>query len=170
MARSVVWAQAVDSRDKPGHDVRGNPQVSAEAIWAGSCPQPPCPPAHARSTIPSVALEVGDVALARRLAGPKGAGGKLMPTIKVNDITMNYETQGAGEPLVLIPYLAADNACYAFQVADYAKHFACISVDRRGAGESEKPQTTYSTELFADDIAAFMQTIGVEGAHVSGLS
>ncbi|HUI19037.1 MAG TPA: alpha/beta hydrolase [Alphaproteobacteria bacterium] len=93
-----------------------------------------------------------------------------MPKIKVNDITMNYERQGSGEPLVLIPYLAADNACYAFQVADYAKHFTCISLDPRGAGESDKPAGSYSTELFADDVAAFMQAIGVASAHVSGLS
>jgi pimeloyl-ACP methyl ester carboxylesterase len=93
-----------------------------------------------------------------------------MPKVKANGITMNYEQQGSGEPLVLIPYLAADNACYAFQVADYAKAFTCISVDPRGAGESDKPAGTYSMELFADDIAAFMQAIGVERAHVSGLS
>ena len=93
-----------------------------------------------------------------------------MPKVQANGITINYEQQGNGEPLLLIPYLAADNACYAFQVADYAKRFTCISVDPRGAGESDKPQATYSTELFADDIAAFMQTIGLEGAHVSGLS
>src|SRR5271157_4567356 len=93
-----------------------------------------------------------------------------MPKIKVNDITVNYESQGTGEPLVLIPYLAADNACYAFQVADYAKHFTCISLDPRGAGETDKPAGTYSTELFADDVAGFMQAIGVERAHVSGVS
>jgi 3-oxoadipate enol-lactonase len=93
-----------------------------------------------------------------------------MPKVKVNDITMNYEQQGSGEPLVLIPYLAADNACYAFQVADYAKHFTCISLDPRGAGETDKPEGTYSTELFADDVAGFMQAIGVERAHVSGVS
>ena len=93
-----------------------------------------------------------------------------MPKVKVNDITMNYESQGSGEPLVLIPYLAADHACYAFQVADYAKHFTCISVDPRGAGETDKPAGAYSTAMFADDIAAFMQAIGVERAHVSGLS
>jgi pimeloyl-ACP methyl ester carboxylesterase len=93
-----------------------------------------------------------------------------MPKVKVNDITINYESQGTGEPLVLIPYLAADNACYAFQVADYAKHFTCISLDPRGAGESDKPDGTYSTELFADDVAGFMQAIGVEKAHVSGVS
>jgi len=89
---------------------------------------------------------------------------------KVNDITMNYEQQGTGEPLILIPYLAADNACYAFQVADYAKQFTCISIDPRGAGETDKPAGNYSTELFADDVAAFMQAIGVERAHISGLS
>jgi pimeloyl-ACP methyl ester carboxylesterase len=93
-----------------------------------------------------------------------------MPKIKVKDITMNYERQGSGEPLILIPYLAADNACYAFQVADYAKHFTCISIDPRGAGETDKPAGTYSTELFADDVAAFMQAIGIERAHVTGLS
>jgi pimeloyl-ACP methyl ester carboxylesterase len=93
-----------------------------------------------------------------------------MPKVKVNDITINYESQGSGEPLVLIPYLAADNACYAFQVADYAKHFTCISLDPRGAGESDKPDGVYSTELFADDVAAFMAAIGVEKAHVSGVS
>ena len=93
-----------------------------------------------------------------------------MPKIRVNDITMNYEQQGKGEPLVLIPYLAADNACYAFQVAEYAKHFTCISLDPRGAGETDKPAGTYGTPLFADDVAAFMQAIGIDRAHVSGLS
>jgi len=93
-----------------------------------------------------------------------------MPKVKANGITINYESQGAGEPLVLIPYLAADNACYAFQVADYAKRFTCISLDPRGAGESDKPDGVYSMELFADDVAAFMAAIGVERAHVSGVS
>ncbi len=93
-----------------------------------------------------------------------------MAKVKVNDITMNYDLQGAGEPLLLIPYLAADNACYAFQLADYAKHFTCISVDPRGAGESDKPAGTYSTELFADDAAAFMRAIGIDQVHVAGLS
>jgi pimeloyl-ACP methyl ester carboxylesterase len=62
-----------------------------------------------------------------------------MPTVSANGITLNDETSGEGEPLLLIPYLAADQACYAFQVADYAKEFRCISVDPRGAGLSDKP-------------------------------
>ena len=93
-----------------------------------------------------------------------------MPRIKVNDITMNYDQQGTGEPLILIPYLAADWACYAFQVAEYAKHFTCISLDLRGMGGSDQPAGVYTTELFADDVAAFMEVMGIAKAHVAGLS
>jgi pimeloyl-ACP methyl ester carboxylesterase len=93
-----------------------------------------------------------------------------MPKIKANNISINYDRQGSGEPLILIPFLAIDYACYAFQVAEYAKHFTCFSIDLRGTGESDKPEGVYSTELFADDVAAFMQAVGIPSAHISGLS
>jgi pimeloyl-ACP methyl ester carboxylesterase len=93
-----------------------------------------------------------------------------MPKVKANNITMDYDQQGTGDPLILIPYLSADHACYAFQVADYAKHFTCISLDIRGKGESDKPEGVYSTELYADDVAAFMQAAGIQKAHIFGLS
>ena len=54
-----------------------------------------------------------------------------MPVVQANGIDVYYEVQGEGEPLVLIPYLAADQACYAFQVADYAKSFTCFTVNLR---------------------------------------
>jgi 3-oxoadipate enol-lactonase len=93
-----------------------------------------------------------------------------MPTVQANGIDVYYEVQGTGEPMVLIPYLAINQACYAFQVADYAKHFTCYTVDLRGAGLSGKPEGTYTTELFADDVAAFMQAVNVDRAHIAGLS
>jgi len=93
-----------------------------------------------------------------------------MPVVRANDIDIYYEVTGEGEPLVLIPYLAADQACYAFQVAEYAKHFTCFTVDLRGAGLTDKPEGTYTTELLADDVAAFMRAAGIDRAHVSGLS
>src|SRR5713101_10023038 len=93
-----------------------------------------------------------------------------VPKVKANNLTMNYDQQGTGEPLILIPYLTADHACYAFQVAQYAKHFTCISLDLRGTGESDAPNGAYSTEFLADDVAAFMRELGIPKAHVSGLS
>jgi len=93
-----------------------------------------------------------------------------MPKVTANGITMHYEQQGAGEPLILIPYLAADHACYAFQVPEYARHFTTISVDLRGTGESDKPSGAYTTEVLADDVAGFMHAMGIARAHVAGLS
>jgi len=93
-----------------------------------------------------------------------------MPVVQANGIDVYYEVQGDGEPLVLIPYLAADQACYAFQVADYAREYTCYTVDLRGAGLSGKPEGSYSTELLADDVAAFMEAAGIERGHVAGLS
>ena len=89
-----------------------------------------------------------------------------MPMVQANGIDVYYEVQGEGEPLVMIPYLAADQACYAFQVADYAKHFSCYTVDLRGAGRSSKPHGTYSTQLLADDVAAFMDAAALDRAHI----
>jgi len=93
-----------------------------------------------------------------------------MPKVKANNRTLNYDRQGSGDPMVLIPFLTADHACYAFQVPEYSKHFTCFSVDLRGTGESDATKGDYSIEDLADDIAAFMQAANIQKAHISGLS
>jgi pimeloyl-ACP methyl ester carboxylesterase len=93
-----------------------------------------------------------------------------MPKISVDGLTINYDVQGEGEPLLLIPYLSADHACYAFQLPAYTEHFSCIALDLPGTGESDKPAGPYSTEVYADQVAAFLGAIGVEQAHVAGVS
>ena len=93
-----------------------------------------------------------------------------MPNATVRDIAMHYEIEGSGDPLVLIPYLAADHACYAFQTPEYAKHFSCVAVDLRGAGLTDKPAGPYSTEQSADDVAGLLDALGIERAHVAGVS
>ena len=93
-----------------------------------------------------------------------------MPQVEVEGLTINYEVQGEGEPLLLIPYTSADHACYAFQLPSYIEHFSCIAVDLPGSGESDKPAGPYSTVGYADQVAAFLGAIGVEKAHVGGVS
>jgi pimeloyl-ACP methyl ester carboxylesterase len=93
-----------------------------------------------------------------------------MPRVEVNGITINYEVQGEGEPLLLIPYTSADHACYAFQLPAYTQHFSCIAIDLPGSGESDKPPGPYSTDAYADQVAAFLEAIEVERAHVAGMS
>ena len=52
-----------------------------------------------------------------------------MPQIAVDGLTINYEVQGEGEPLLLIPYTSADHACWAFQLPAYTEHFSCIALE-----------------------------------------
>ena len=93
-----------------------------------------------------------------------------MPTATVRDIAMHYETEGSGDPLILIPYLSADHACYAFQTPEYSKHFTCVAIDLRGAGTTDKPAGPYSTEQMADDVAGLMEALDIDRAHVAGVS
>jgi pimeloyl-ACP methyl ester carboxylesterase len=93
-----------------------------------------------------------------------------MPRVDVNGVSINYAVEGEGEPLLLIPYLAADHACYAFQLPAYTAQFQCISVDLPGSGESDMPAGPYSTDGYADQMAGFLDGIGVERAHVAGVS
>jgi len=93
-----------------------------------------------------------------------------MPQIDVDGLKINYDVQGDGAPLLLIPYLAADHACYAFQLPAYTEHLSCIAVDLPGSGESDKPPGPYSTETYADQLSAFLGAIGIERAHVAGVS
>src|SRR5437763_5564859 len=92
-----------------------------------------------------------------------------MPQVEVDGLTISYEVQGEGEPLLLIPYTSADHACYAFQLPSYTEHFSCIAVDLPGSGESDKPAEPYSTEGYADQVAGFLGAIGVDNAHVAGV-
>jgi pimeloyl-ACP methyl ester carboxylesterase len=93
-----------------------------------------------------------------------------MPQVDVDGLTINYDVQGEGEPLLLIHYTSADHACWAFQLPAYTEHFSCIALDLPGAGESDKPPGPYSTDGQADQVAAFLGAIGIEQAHVAGMS
>src|SRR4051794_30311990 len=93
-----------------------------------------------------------------------------MPQVDADGLKINYDVQGDGEPLLLIPYTSADHACYAFQLPAYTEHFSCIAVDLPGSGESDKPAGPYSTDGYADQLAAFLGAIGIEQAHVAGMS
>jgi pimeloyl-ACP methyl ester carboxylesterase len=96
--------------------------------------------------------------------------GVEVPLTTVDGLAINYDIQGEGDPLLLIPYLSADHACYAFQLPAYTEHFTCIAIDLPGTGASDKPPGPYSTEAYAEQIAGFLGAIGVESAHIAGVS
>ena len=88
----------------------------------------------------------------------------------INGVKLCYEICGEGYPLLLIHGFGAKKETWIAQVPELSKHFKVISLDNRGAGKSERPDTTYTMEVFADDINTLMEHLGIDKAHIAGWS
>jgi 3-oxoadipate enol-lactonase len=93
-----------------------------------------------------------------------------MPKIKVNDIYVNYEVKGNGQPLVFIHGLGSSGRDWELQVQEFSKNYQVITFDLRGHGQSDKPREPYSMSLFASDTVGLLKALGIKSAHVVGLS
>jgi 3-oxoadipate enol-lactonase len=93
-----------------------------------------------------------------------------MSMAKVGANELFYETHGDGDPLLLIMGLAADSTAWLFQVPEFARHYRTIVFDNRGVGRSAKPRGPYTIHEMADDAAGLLDVIGVERAHLVGVS
>jgi len=93
-----------------------------------------------------------------------------MPKIQVNDINLFYETQGEGEPLLLIYGLAGRGNCFLYQTPELSKHFRTITFDNRGVGDTDQPDESYSIAQMADDAAGLLDALGIDSAYVFGVS
>jgi len=93
-----------------------------------------------------------------------------MPKTRVNDINIHYEVHGEGEPLLLIHGLAARGDGFAKQIPALSQRFRAIIFDNRGVGETDQPDDAYSIGQMADDAAGLLDALGVESAHVFGVS
>lgn len=81
-----------------------------------------------------------------------------------------YERQGAGEPLLFITGFTISAAVFEPIIEMYAEHFDVITYDNRWSGRSPKPLRLTSVPELADDAARLLDSLGVESAHVYGLS
>jgi pimeloyl-ACP methyl ester carboxylesterase len=94
----------------------------------------------------------------------------MMPTINANGITLYYEERGTGDPLILIMGLGAPGSRWEDHVSYYASAFRCITIDNRGADQSDRPQGPYTTRMMAEDIAGLMRALDIEHAYIAGIS
>ncbi len=93
-----------------------------------------------------------------------------MPLVNVKDICIHYEVFGEGEPLVFIPGWGTEITTVARLTEIFSAHFQVIAIDNRGSGRSGKPDVPYSIEQMADDAVAVLDALGIQHAHVIGLS
>lgn len=91
-------------------------------------------------------------------------------TVTANGINIYYETHGEGEPLLLIEGLGYSSWMWYKQIPELSKKHRVIVYDNRGVGHTDKPDSEYTIELMADDAASLLSALGVESAHVMGVS
>ncbi len=93
-----------------------------------------------------------------------------MPTMRIGDIDMYYEIQGAGEPIVLIAGLGTDLASHSNIIRLLSKRHEVLAFDNRGEGRTDKPRIRYTIEMMAEDTAGLLQGLKIKKANVIGIS
>jgi len=86
----------------------------------------------------------------------------------VNGTRLYYEIAGSEHPLVLIHDFTLDTRMWDAQFEVFAQHYQVLRYDVRGYGQSALP--TSEPYDHSDDLRALMQHLGVESAHILGLS
>lgn len=77
---------------------------------------------------------------------------------------------GSGTPLVLVCGTSQDLRLFAPLIPVLAQNHRVIAYNHRGIGASTRDASPLSVALLAEDLAALLDTLGVDSAHVLGWS
>ena len=83
---------------------------------------------------------------------------------------LHVQRQGSGEPLLWITGFAISSEIFSPVIDSYAAEFDCVRYDNRGAGRSPAPWRITSIPELAGDAVRLMDALGIDSAHVYGLS
>lgn len=86
----------------------------------------------------------------------------------VNGARLAYESLGDGEPVVMVHGFTLDMRMWDDQLDVFAASYRIVRYDLRGFGKSSVPDG--KPYLHADDLAALLDQIHIDRAHVMGLS
>ena len=93
-----------------------------------------------------------------------------MPLVPVGRARLHVEQAGDGEPLLLITGFAISSAVFEPVLPLYVERFAVTTYDNRGAGRSSGALPGLSMGRLAADAVGLMDALGIDSAHVYGLS
>lgn len=88
-------------------------------------------------------------------------------------IKMAYVEMGQddGEPVILLHGHTDSSRTWAITAQELAKKYHVYCLDQRGSGDSDAPDDRmYTSNMFANDVAAFMDSIECESAYIVGHS
>lgn len=93
-----------------------------------------------------------------------------MPKTQVGDIRIHYQVAGKGTPLVMIMGWGGDHTVWGFQLPAFSREFRCVVFDNRGSGQTDQPDIRYTIRMMADDTVGLMDALGIDWAHILGVS
>jgi 3-oxoadipate enol-lactonase len=94
-----------------------------------------------------------------------------MATATIDGNEIHYLRRGEGEPLLLIQGMSGTHLAWGDPFLDaLAPDFEVITYDHRGVGRSSRIDARFTLEQLADDAAALLDELGLESAHVMGIS
>lgn len=95
-----------------------------------------------------------------------------MPFAAINGVSIYYEDTGTGTPLVFSHEFAGSVESWEPQVRFFTRRYRCITYNNRGYPPSTVPDSDagYSEEHLVDDLRALLDHLGIEKAHIAGLS
>jgi pimeloyl-ACP methyl ester carboxylesterase len=96
-----------------------------------------------------------------------------MPFATADDgVRLHYEETGAGTPVIFVHEFAGDHRAWEAQMRHFGQRYRAITLAARGYPPSDVPSDVaqYSQARAADDIAAVLDHLGIDKAHVVGLS
>ncbi len=86
-----------------------------------------------------------------------------MPQFKLLGATLNVVDAGVGSPLLLVHGFPLDHTMWQTQIDAFSGTHRVIAPDLRGFGASSVTSGTVSMEQFADDLAALLDAMQIEG-------
>ncbi len=91
--------------------------------------------------------------------------------IDINGVKIYYEIRGEGHPLLMIMGLSANSSWWPPELLDeLADKYMVITFDNRGTGQSTASEDPFTVESMADDAVALLNSLGVDKAHILGIS
>jgi 3-oxoadipate enol-lactonase len=96
-----------------------------------------------------------------------------MPFLACNGACLYYELHGPeGAPVLVLNngILMTAGTSWSAQAAAFAGKYRVLQYDFRGQGQSDHPAEPYSMTQHADDLEALLAALGIERAHVLGIS
>lgn len=94
-----------------------------------------------------------------------------MNDVTLNGLTFHYLDEGAGMPIVLLHGFPDTSNVWRHQIPALTQAgFRVIAPDLRGRGQTDKPEgvEAYRLSAIASDVAALLDALGIERAHIVG--